>query len=156
MEMPQADSLQIRAWVPAQLHEQISLGLIQGGEVTSTYWGSKISDEALRQALDESFREAGLLARTPQGGRYELRAQLTQLKQPMVALDVKVELIMDYAVVERKTGTKLYERQLRVPYTVEWSEALLDQNERMRMANEAALRKSISTLMRELLELHWN
>jgi len=156
MEVPQAESLQIRAWVPAQLHEQISLGLVQGGQVTSSYWGSKISDEALRQALEDSLRDAGMLARTPQGGRYEMRAQLSQLKQPMVALNVKVELVMVYTVVERKTGATRYQRELRVPYTVDWTEALLDQNERMRMANEAALRKSISTMMRELVELHWD
>jgi len=153
MALGAAERLQLRSWIPDGLKGQIRLGKVGGGAETWEYWGSKISDESLRIAIDESLRGVGLAAVMPEGGRYELQAQLQQLKQPMVAADVTVALYMQYRLVERASGKLVYERQMRLVQTTPLDAAWLDMNERLRLANEAALHQSLEALVRELIEL---
>lgn len=154
MGLSPADGLQLRNWVPGALKAQVQVGPVFGGQMTGRMWGSKVSDAALRVALEESLKSAGMLAIQAGAGRYELRAKLAQLEQPMVALmDAKVVVTVDYEFVELASGKTLYQRQLRSVYVAEFGQAVLDQNERLRLANEGALRKSINTALRELLEL---
>lgn len=153
MSLGAAEQLQMRSWIPEGLRGQIRLGKVGGGAETSRYWGSRISDESLRIAIDESLRGLGLAAVLPEGGRYELQAQLQKLQQPLVAADVTVALYMNYRLVERATGKLVYERQMRLVHTTPLDAAWLDMNERMRLANEAALHQSLKALVRELIEL---
>jgi hypothetical protein len=153
MALGAAERLQLRSWIPEGLRGQIRLGTVGGGAETAMYWGSKISDESLRIAIDESLRGVGLAAVMPEGGRYELQAQLVKLKQPWVAADVTVALYMNYRLVERASGKLIYERQMRLVQTTPLDASWLDMNERMRLANEAALHQSLNQLVRELIEL---
>lgn len=154
MRLAVAAGLQLRGWVPEALRQQVMLGQVLGGQPTGRMWGSKISDEALRVALDESLKAAGMRAPQPQGGRYELRAALLALEQPVVALgDARVVVTMAYELLDKSSGSKLYQRELRSVHVAEFGDAMLDQNERMRLANEGALRKNINAALRELLEL---
>ena len=153
MSLGAAEQLQLRSWIPEGLKGQIRLGKVGGGAETWRYWGSKISDEGLRVAIDESLRGVGLAAVLPEGGRYELQAQLLKLQQPRVAADVTVALYMQYRLVERASGRLVYERQMRLVHTAPLDAAWLDMNERLRLANEGALQQSLNTLVRELIEL---
>ncbi|MEJ6003367.1 hypothetical protein [Paucibacter soli] len=161
MRLSVAEGLQLRGWVPEALKQQVQLGQVLGGQPTGRLWGSKIGDEALRVALQESLKAAGMLAQQPQGGRYELRAALLALEQPVVAVgDARVVLTMAYELLDKAGGgngnnNKLYQRELRSVHVAEFGDAMLDQNERLRLANEGALRKSINAVLRELLELRY-
>jgi len=148
------DQLQLRNFTPEVLRGQVRLGTVAGGAQTSRFWGSKISDEALRIALDDSLRGVGMAALLPDTGRFELQAKLLHLEQPWLApASAQVALYMEYRLVERATGKLMYQRQMRLAHTTEFSAAMLDPNERLRLANEAALRRSINALLRELVEL---
>ena len=153
MSLRAAERLQLRSWIPEALRGQIRLGKVEGGAETGRYWGSKISDESLRIALDESLRGVGLAAVMPEGGRFELQARLMKLEQPKVAADVTVALYMQYRLVERASGKLVYERQMRLVQTTPLDAAWLDMNERLRLANQAALHQSLEALVRELIEL---
>ncbi|MBB2484711.1 hypothetical protein H5407_05670 [Mitsuaria sp. WAJ17] len=153
MSLRAAERLQLRSWIPEALRGQIRLGKVEGGAETWRYWGSKISDESLRIALDESLRGVGLAALMPEGGRFELQARLLKLEQPKVAADVTVALYMHYRLVEVASGKLVYERQMRLVHTTPLDAAWLDMNERLRLANEAALHQSLEALVRELIEL---
>ncbi len=153
MRLGAAEQLQLRSWIPDGLKGQIRLGQVGGGAETWRYWGSRISDESLRIAIDESLRGVGLAAVMPEGGRYELQAQLLKLQQPKVAVDVTVALYIRYRLVERASGKLVYERQMRLVHTTPLDAAWLDMNERLRLANEAALQQSLNALVRELIEL---
>jgi len=156
MGLTAAESLQLRTWVPEALKAQITVGPVTGGQATGKYWGAKVSNEALQEAIEDSLRGVGMLATRPGAGRYALQAQLVSLEQPVVALNMKVTATLVYTLIDKsadKAAPPLYQRRLRTVHTTEFTEALIDPNERQRIASENAVRKGVLTVVRELIEL---
>jgi len=152
MGLSPADALQMRAWVPDALRQNIGLGPVSGGQATNRWWGSKVSSQALEQAFEDSLRAVGMFPLTREAGRYRLDIQLTDLDQPMVSLDTTVRLGISYSLVERASKATVYQRTVRNAATVELGDKLLPV-ERLRLANEAAIRDSIRLVMRDLVAL---
>lgn len=156
MGLNAAESLQLRAWVPEALKAQITVGPVTGGQPTGRYWGAKVGNEALQEAIEDSLRATGMLAARPGTGRYALQVQLVSLEQPIVALNMKVTATLVYTLIDKsadRAAAPLYQRRLRTVHTTEFTEAMLDQNERQRIASENAVRKGVLTVMRDLIEL---
>jgi hypothetical protein len=156
MGLNAGEALQLRTWVPDALKAQITVGPVTGGQPTGKYWGAKVSNEALQEAVEDSLRATGMLAARPGSGRYALQVQLVSLEQPMVALNMKVTATLAYTLIDKtadKGAAALYQRRLRTVHTTEFTEALIDQNERQRIASENAIRKGVLTVVRELIEL---
>lgn len=153
LTLPLADSLQLRGWVPEGLRGQVSVAPVNGGAATGRWWGSKIANDAMQAALEDSLRATGMLAQRPAQARYQLQMKLSALEQPWVGLDIKVAATLDWRLVDQRSGETLYERRTRSLHTTEFTQAMLDQNERTRIANEAAVRKAINTVLREMVEL---
>ncbi|MFY7865118.1 hypothetical protein [Roseateles sp.] len=151
-----ADSLQMRGWVPERLRSQVVLSPVIGGQPTGMFWGSKISNAALQEALDSSLRSTGMLALSPGAGNYQLDAQLVELEQPFIGVNVKVVVTIAYTAVEKRSGTVLYQRRLRSQYVAEFGSAMLDPNERLRLASEGAVRNNVNLMMRDLIALALN
>src|SRR4051812_34902696 len=85
MAVTPVDALQIRGWVPDALRSQIAVAPVQGGLETGRWWGSKVSTAALQQALEESLYAVGMRPASPEPApRFELKAELLQLEQPLV------------------------------------------------------------------------
>lgn len=152
-----ADALQLRGFMPEVLRGQIALGEVGGGAETNMLWGSQISDAALARALEDSLRAVGLLPQQPQLARYRLTAAIIELQQPMIApLDAKVTVTMHYKLLDAANGDAIvYERRLRSAHTAEFGAAMLSPSERLRLANEAAVRAGIVQLLRELPTLRF-
>lgn len=148
-----AESLQMRGWVPDRLKGQVVLSPVTGGQPTGMFWGSKISNAALQEALDSSMRATGMLALSPGAGNYQLEAQLVELEQPWIGVNVKVVVTIAYVAIEKRSGTVLYQRRLRSQYVAEFGSAMVDPNERLRLANEGAVRSNINLMMRDLIAL---
>jgi len=138
--------------VPDALRQNIGLGPVSGGQATNRWWGSKVSSQALEQAFEDSLRAVGMFPLTREAGRYRLDIQLTDLDQPMVSLDTTVRLGISYSLVERASKATVYQRTVRNAATVELGDKLLPV-ERLRLANEAAIRDSIRLVMRDLVAL---
>lgn len=153
LTLPLADSLQLRSWVPEGLKGQVSVAPVLGGAETGRFWGSKIANDAMKAALEDSLRTTGMLAQRPAQARYLLQMRLAGLEQPWVGLDIKVAATLDWRLVDQHSGDTVYERRTRSLHTTEFTQAMLDQNERTRIANEAAVRKAINTVLREMIEL---
>jgi len=156
MGLSAAESLQLRTWVPEMLKAQVSVGPVTGGQPTGKYWGAKVSNEALQEAVEDSLRGVGMLATRPGSGRYALQVQLVSLEQPLVALNMRVVATLVYTLVDKNadaSATPLYQRRLRTVHVTEFTEALIDPNERQRIASENAVRKGVLTVVRELIEL---
>lgn len=152
MRLAEIERMQLRGWLPESLRGQVVLGTVEGGVPTARYWGSRLGNEALRVALDELLRGTGLMSLQPDGGRYELRLKVLGQAQPWISvLDANVTVYVEYRLVERASGQLVYQRQMRLHHVTPWSDAMLDPNERIRLANEGALRHSFSELMRELV-----
>lgn len=151
-----ANALQIRGWVPEALQAQVGLAPVQGGQETGRWWGSKVSAAALTQALDESLYAVGMKPPAPQPApRFELRAELVQLEQPLVpVLGVTVGVAVRYTLADTANdGRIVYQRVIANQEDASFGDAILSPPERLRIANERALRSNIDRLLRELVTL---
>ena len=69
---------------------------------------------------------------------------------------MKVAVTLAYSVVDQTSGATVYQRRLRSIHVTEFGAAMLDPNERLRLASEAAVRKNVNSLVRELVGLALN
>lgn len=156
MVVSPADALQIRGWVPDMLKAQVAVAAVKGGQETGRWWGSKVSAVALQQALEESTYAVGMKALAPlPAARFELQAELVQLEQPLIpAVGVTVGVAVRYTLVDRSSeGRVVYERRIANTEDARLGEAILSPNERLRIANERALRANIDMMLRDLVTL---
>ncbi|MET0517352.1 MAG: hypothetical protein ABW005_00835 [Burkholderiaceae bacterium] len=153
MSVAQADALQLRGFMPEALRGQVTMALTSGGEMTSSWWGSSVSSVALDHALEDSLRSVGLWAMNPQAARYQLQAQLLSLVQPAVGLDMTVSATVHYTLTDRNSGELIYQRSVRTTHRTEFGEAMLSPSERLRLANEGAIRQTIDLMLRDLPNL---
>jgi hypothetical protein len=128
---------------------------VQGGQETGRWWGSKVSAVALQLALEESLLGVGMRALAPEPApRFELKAELVQLDQPLVpALGVTVGTAVRYTLTDTAAGRVLYQRRIANTEDAGFTEAMLSPPERLRIANERALRANIALLLRDLVTL---
>ncbi|KQV50368.1 hypothetical protein ASC95_13395 [Pelomonas sp. Root1217] len=155
MAVTAAEALQIRGWVPDALQRQVGLATVKGGQETGRWWGSKVSTVVLQQALDESLFAVGMKPLSPEPApRFELQAELLQLDQPLVpAVGVTVGVAVHYTLVDKASGKAVYQRRIANTDEARFSEAIVSPNERLRIANERALRANIDLLLRDLVTL---
>ena len=155
MAVTAANALQIRGWVPDALKAQVGVAAVQGGEETGRWWGSKVSAMALQQALEESLLAVGMKPLSPEPApRFELQAELLQLDQPLVpVIGVTVGVAVSYTLVDKASGKVVYQRRIANTDEARFSEAIVSPNERLRIANERALRANIDLLLRDLVTL---
>ncbi|MEO6278952.1 hypothetical protein [Roseateles sp.] len=155
MAITQAEALQVRGWVPESLQRQVALAPVQGGEATGRWWGSRVSAVTLQQALDESLYAVGMRPASPEpAARFELQAELLQLQQPLVpVMGVTVGTAVRYTLVDKASGKIVYQRRIANTEEASLGDALVSPSERLRIANERALRANISLLLRDLVTL---
>lgn len=134
------------------LRNNVAIKDVTGGKETSPMWKSNVGGGEFMLALEESLRNVGLLAATRQSGRFILTAHLQSLDQPMFGLDMTVTASVNYIVTERATGKDIFQRTLTVPYTAKMGDAFIGV-ERLKLANEGAIRTNIAQLIDELFLL---
>ena len=141
-----------RVAVSPALRESIGIRDVTGGRDTNPLWVSNVGSVEFERALEDSLRNAGLLAPVRGAARYQLSADLHKLDQPLMGLDMTVTATVDWHLVERSTGRNILKRSIGTPYTAKMSDAFLGA-ERMKLANEGAIRRSIEVLIDEILRL---
>lgn len=135
------------------LRTNVAVRDVTGGKETNPMWVSNVGNSEFEQALEASLRDAGLLANGKQGGRYMLVAHLDRVDQPMAGFDMTVTVGVTYSLVERATGKEVLNRRITMPYTASFSAAFAG-TERLRIANEGAVRANIARLIEELFALN--
>lgn len=155
MSLGAVDALQIRGWVPEALRSQVGLQPVRGGAETGRWWGSKVSATALQQALEESLQAVGMRPPAPEPApRFSLQAELLALDQPLVPVaGVTVGAAVRYTLTDTASGRVIYQRRIANTEDAHFSEAMLSPPERLRLANERALRANINLLLRDLVTL---
>jgi hypothetical protein len=155
MALTPAEALQIRGWVPPALQGQVALAPVLGGLETGRWWGSRVSAAALQQALDDSLHAVGMRPASPEPApRFELQVELLQLEQPSVPVaGVVVGCAVRYSLVDRTSGRTVYQRRIANTEEAGFTDAVVSPSERLRIANERALRANIGLLLRELVTL---
>lgn len=136
---------------PSPFRENLAVGAVMGGRETNPMWTSQVSSGEFEGALEASLRDLGWLA-PRQSGRFVVNCMLEKLDQPLFGVSFTVTSTVHYTVTERATGKAVLDKSLITPYTAEFGDALLG-TERLRLANEGAIRQSISRLIGELQQL---
>lgn len=131
------------------LRSNIAVHDVSGGSDTNPLWKSNVSSDAFEQALEGSLKAVGLWA-PKQAGRYKLVAHLENLDQPFGGISMTVTASVRYSLVERSTGREVFARTLSTPYTAAFNAAFLG-SERLKIANEGAIKTNITELINELL-----
>jgi len=134
------------------LKGKVAIKDVTGGSETNPAWMSKVSSGDFERALEASLRDAGLLSENRQAGPYTLIADMQSLDQPFFGASLTVTATVKYVLLERATGKAVYEKILATPYTANFSDAFLGM-ERLKLANEGAMRTNISRLIEDLIAL---
>lgn len=152
-QMQVSTSLATRTAVSSsELRENVAVRDVTGGKETNPMWMSNVSSSDFERALEASLKDAGLWSPNRQAGKYLLVAHLEKLDQPMFGASMTVTASVRYALVERSSGKTVFERILATPYTAEWNAAFMG-SERLKLANEGAVRSNIQQLIDALVGL---
>lgn len=138
--------------VQTPLRDNVAVRDVTGGKETNPMWVSNVGNSEFEQALEASLRDAGLLSGGKQAGKYTLVAHLEKVDQPMAGFNMTVTVTASYSLVERATGKEVLNRRVSLPYTASFDAAFAG-TERLRIANEGAVRVNITKLIEELFAL---
>ena len=134
------------------LRNNVAVLDVSGGQASNRLWASKVGNSEFSQALAMSLGDAGLLAPSAPAARYTLSARMEQLVQPMTGINLTVTASVSYSLVERATGKEVFRRTETVPYTAPFGDTF-GAMDRMRLANEGAVKANIASVVEDLLAL---
>lgn len=132
---------------PQHLQHAMCVRGVTGGEETNPLWASKVDNKGFQTALSVSLDSAGLTA--PETGcSYPIDVNLLGLSQPSIGFDMTVTSHVNYKVYDQ-TGQPYLLETVDAPYTATVSDAFVGV-ERLKLANEGAIRTSIQTFFDKL------
>lgn len=130
--------------------EAICIGQVTGGEETSAFGLSQVDDATFRDALQRSLANNRLAAADTAGCRYDLEVNLLGLAQPLMGADMEVTSHVNYSLLARPSGEPYFLTTVTAAYTADFTSAFLGAD-RLRNANEGAVRQNIQQFIAELL-----
>ncbi|HKD48764.1 MAG TPA: hypothetical protein VKB67_13845 [Rhizomicrobium sp.] len=136
---------------PQFLSHAMCIRNVTGGEKTNPLWVSKVDNDGFRSALGTSLDNAGLSA-PASSCSYPVDVNLLGLSQPAFGLSFTVTSHVNYKVYDSNAQPVVLET-IDAPYTATVSDALIA-IERMRLANEGAIRASIGQFFDKLRDAH--
>lgn len=131
------------------MRNNVAVRDVTGGKETNPMWVSNVGNSEFEQALESSLRDAGLLSAGKQAGKFILTVHMEKVDQPMFGVAMTVTATVRYSLVERITGKEVLNRTISLPFTASFSSSLLGY-ERLRLANEGAIRINIGKIIDEL------
>jgi hypothetical protein len=129
-------------------HNALSVGTVSGGSETNPLWKSNVSDADFRQALEQSLALHALLAR--EARRYVVNTQLLGLDQPFAGFDLTVTASVHYTLLSTADQSVKLDQTVTTPFTANFSDAFVAV-ERLRIANEGAMRENIKAFITQLI-----
>ena len=138
--------------------ETLVVAPVRGGKETSPLWTSQVGNAEFQEALTRSLIATKLASANilinpgAANGRYRLEAALQSLQQPLMGFDLTVTATVAYKLTEISTGAVVYESTLVTPATATMSDALIAV-ERLKLANEKAIRANLTKLVGDLYAL---
>ena len=140
------------AMANSPMRETIAIRDVTGGKDTNPMWVSNVSSSDFERALEASLKDAGLWSVNRQASKYVLIAHLSKLDQPLFGASMTVTASVRYSLLDRTTNQELFDRTLVTPYTAAWNDAFMG-TERLKLANEGAVRTNIQQLIESLAGL---
>jgi hypothetical protein len=134
----------------SQFKESIAIKDVTGGKETNPMWVSNVSSSDFARALEASLKDVGFLSPNNQGSKYVLIAHLRKLDQPMLGASMTVTATVQYSLIDRSTNVEVFARTVSLPFTAAWNAAFAG-SERLKLANEGAIRVNIQQLIDDLI-----
>jgi hypothetical protein len=134
------------------LKNAVGVADVTGGKETNPMWTSQVSSDGFRRALEQSLENAGMLSKIVTGSKYQLTADLTRLDQPMMGFDMTVTSTVRYSLIETQSRKEIYSRVIQIGHTASVSDAFMGV-ERLRLANEGAVKANIQAFINDLVAL---
>ncbi len=132
---------------PAALGKAMCVRAVTGGEDTNPLWTSKVDNVGFKTALSGSLANAGLAA-PGSACPYPVDANLLGLSQPILGFDMEVVSHVNYKVYD-PAGKPVLLATVTAPFTAKMSDAFVGVV-RLQLANEGAIRASISQFLGKL------
>jgi hypothetical protein len=127
----------------------IGVSDVTGGKETNPMWTSQVSSIDFRRALEISLENSGMFSRVLAGSKYRLTADMVRLDQPMIGIDMTVSSTVRYSLIDMSSNKEVYGRVIQIGYTAKFSDSFLGA-ERLRLANEGAVKVNIQALIDDL------
>lgn len=128
----------------------IGIAKVGGGEDNWLHTG--VTTRELEQALLASLDQSGFRCGENAAPRFSLDAFLVEMKRPAGGLTFKVDAIIRYKITSNPDGAVLFDDVLIGSHTARFDDAFIATN-RMRLANQGAVRANIAALLSRLNEL---
>ncbi|NGM21893.1 hypothetical protein G3576_17850 [Roseomonas stagni] len=130
------------------LRQAVRVGTVGGGQETNPLWASQVSNGDFAQALRQSLSTHAMLSM--ESGVFRLDAQLVALDQPLMGLDLTVRSRVLYRLTRVEGGAPVFEKEVAVSHNQSFGSAFAAV-ERLRLANEGAIRANIRQFLTELV-----
>ena len=128
---------------------QLRIGKVEGGSKTNPMLISNVAANDFRAALESSLEGLQFLTPDQSAAKLEVAAYILNLDQPMVGLDMTVTSRIHYIVAPVSGGPAVLDDTVAASGTASFGSALLGV-ERLRKANEAAIRANIQSFVERL------
>jgi hypothetical protein len=128
----------------------VAIKSVGGGRDTNPLLQSQVSSADFTTALQQSLQLNTMLATS--APKYNLSASLDDLKQPIIGLSMTVTAKVHYVVAPSNFGPPVFDQTITTPYTAAFGDALVGV-ERLRLANEGAIRNNITDFIKALAEV---
>lgn len=136
--------------VAGALKGAVCVRKVMGGEETNPLWVSQVGNGEFTQSLTNSLANAGMLGSSA-SCRFFVDADLLGLSQPAFGLALEVTAHVNYKVYDKADRPALMET-IKSAYTAQFSDSPIAVH-RLRLANEGAIRTSITSFMDKLKTL---
>lgn len=134
--------------LPPEVKGAFIVERVGGGEETNPLWTSEVDNTSFRGALERSLEGSGLLGGT-NTAEHSIEADLLNLEQPLIGLDLTVTSTVNYVVRNQKTGEVWFDENITKSFTATFSDAFVAIT-RLKLANEGSIRENISTFIDEI------
>ena len=136
---------------PAPVYRNaITVGSVTLGRDVGTPWTSAVGPDQVQQALVQTLAAAGL--GQPAAGRFRLDGQLLTLSRPYAGFAMTVTAAIAWRLTDTTNGGVVYDRMLQGLGTATLDDAI-DNNNRLRIADQRAIRANLQQLVQDLSAL---
>ena len=139
-----------RVAADSALYQAVAIADVRGGLETDRYWGyPAIDNPEIEGALRLSLANHAMLAEGR--GRFALEATLVEFIRPAGGFDMTVMTATHYRLTEIASGRTVFDETLVTYFTADFTSHLIGV-ERLRLANEGAMRMNIGAFIERLRE----
>jgi hypothetical protein len=136
---------------PAPVYRNaITVGSVTLGRDVGTPWTSAVGPDQVQQALVQTLAAAGL--GQPANGRFRLDGLLLTLSRPYAGFAMTVTAAIAWRLTDVTNGAVVYDRTLQGLGAATLDDAI-DNNNRLRIADQRAIRANLQQLVQDLSAL---